>query len=105
MTPGVTIRLPDKYTGLFIAYALDMYGLNPSMLMGLSAKESFFTAVMKDTDDGSYFIVDDSSAHYSCYEDDRVSKKKSQRGVSHSFRMAFAATRTKMDLSKLKLRQ
>ncbi|KAH3731474.1 chitin binding [Pelomyxa schiedti] len=66
MTPGVTIRLPDKYLGLFLAYALDQYGLNPSMLLSLAAKESFMPVIFKEQDN-SYFIVNDPNAHYDCY--------------------------------------
>eukprot|EP01105_Mastigella_eilhardi_P027008 TRINITY_DN8095_c0_g1_i1.p1 TRINITY_DN8095_c0_g1~~TRINITY_DN8095_c0_g1_i1.p1 ORF type:complete len:660 (-),score=100.50 TRINITY_DN8095_c0_g1_i1:51-2030(-) len=65
-TPDVTIRLPDKYAGLFLAYAMDQYGLNPSMLLGLAAKESFMPVIFNENDN-SYFIVNDAKAHYDCY--------------------------------------
>jgi len=70
-TPGLTVRLPDKSVGLMLAYALDMYGLNPAMFLGLSSKESFFPALFKTTDDGTYFIVDSTRAQYDCYAPDR----------------------------------
>lgn len=43
---GVRIRLPDKYFGMFLAYSQDQYGLNPHMLLGLAAKESFGTGIL-----------------------------------------------------------
>jgi chitinase len=70
-TPGLTVRLPDKSVGLMLAYSLDMYGLNPAMFLGLSSKESFFPALFKSTDDGTYFIVDDTRAQYDCYASNR----------------------------------
>ena len=65
-TPGVTLRLPDRYFGLFLGYAMDHYGLNPGMLLGLAAKESFMPVIYL-ANDNSYFIVDDENAHYDCY--------------------------------------
>ncbi|GAB1220097.1 hypothetical protein ENUP19_0047G0156 [Entamoeba nuttalli] len=73
-TPGVAIRLPDKYYGMFLGYAMDAYGLNPGMLIGLGAKESFSFARYQATDDGSYFIVANENEHYDCYS-------SSQRGL------------------------
>ena len=66
-TPDVLIRLPDKYFGMFLGYAMDMYGLNPAMLVGLGAKESFSFARYGATDDGSLFIVKDEDEEYDCY--------------------------------------
>ncbi|ELP87298.1 chitin binding lectin, putative [Entamoeba invadens IP1] len=73
-TPGVAVRLPDKYYGLFLGYAMDAYGLNPGMLIGLGAKESFSFTRFDATDDGSYFIVEKEDEHYDCYSN-------SQRGL------------------------
>ena len=70
-TPGVSIRLPDKYYGLFLGYAMDAYGLNPAMIIGLGAKESFSFARYQATDDGSYFIVKNENEHYDCYSNDQ----------------------------------
>lgn len=66
-TPGVTLRLPDRFFGLMLAYAMDHYGLSPSMLMGLAAKETFATVIFAENDN-SLFIVDDQNAHYDCYD-------------------------------------
>lgn len=65
-TPDITMRLPDKYVGLFLGYAMDQYGLNPAMLLGLAAKESFLPVVWAAQDRG-YFIVGSDDAHYDCY--------------------------------------
>ena len=65
-TPGITMRLPDKYIGLYLGYAMDQYGLNPSMLLALAAKESFLPVIWA-SDDKSYFIVDNEDEHYNCY--------------------------------------
>jgi len=80
-TDGVTIRLPDKYFGLFLAYAMDMYGLNPSMLMGLAAKESFFGALLAADDTGSDFLVADPTTTYNCHSDTR-------QGLCHDEKLA-----------------
>lgn len=63
-TSGITSRLPDRYVGLFYAYAQDHYGLNPGMLIGLGAKESFFGVVYGQRDN-SYFVVEDETEHFS----------------------------------------
>lgn len=85
-TPGVKVKLSDKYFGMFLAYALDMfvpfyhwfqtnnificrYGLNPSMLMGLAVKESFFGALYATQDDGQLFLSD---SQYDCYAPNKV---------------------------------
>lgn len=65
-TPGVTIRLPDKFFGMALVIALDMYGLSPSMILGLAAKESFLPVIFAQDDD-SYFIVDSTAAKFNCY--------------------------------------
>lgn len=63
-TSGITVRLPDRFVGLFYAYAQDHYGLNPGMLIGLGAKESFFGVVYGDQA-SNYFVVDDETEHFS----------------------------------------
>lgn len=65
-TPDITVRLPDKYAGLFLGYAMDQYGLNPAMLLGLAAKESFMPVIWA-AQDKSYFIVSNDDEHYDCY--------------------------------------
>ncbi|KAL7716592.1 Chitin binding lectin [Entamoeba marina] len=73
-TDDVLIRLPDKYFGMFLGYAMDAYGLNPAMMIGLGAKESFSFARYGSSDDGSYFIVENDDDVYDCYS-------SSQRGL------------------------
>jgi hypothetical protein len=63
----INIRLPDKWFGMFLAYAMDEYGLNPHMLLGLAAKESFAPAVAPNTDDSRPFLADDVSKGYDLY--------------------------------------
>jgi len=66
-SPGVTVRLPDRYVGLMLAYSMDMYGINPTMMLSLSTKESFFPALFASEDDGSYFLAGNGTEKYSCY--------------------------------------
>lgn len=62
---SVNIRLPDKYFGMFLAYAMDDYGMNPHALMGLSTKESFTTAVAPNGGDSSMFLATPAGGNYS----------------------------------------
>eukprot|EP00727_Mastigamoeba_balamuthi_P013855 m51a1_g9092 putative chitinase (636) ;mRNA; f:58099-60177 len=66
-TPGVTLRLPDKWFGMFLGYAMDHYGLNPGALMGLGAKESFAGVAYKDDAEQSLFLVSDPAQSYDCF--------------------------------------
>lgn len=93
------------------------------MMLGLATKESFFPAIYKSSDDGSYFIVNNPTDTYSCYVEPRVphpdhSSQFLESFCSHSttkklatfqlhYHMAFrrdcAAMGTLMDLSKWRL--
>lgn len=65
---NVNVRLPDKIFGMFLAYAMDEYGINPHTLMGLSAKESFSTAVGPGTPgESGQFLAADVNAGYDLY--------------------------------------
>jgi len=54
---------------MWLAYSMDMYGLNPSMLLGLSSKETFTPVIYKDQDN-SYFLVSSENDHFDCYASD-----------------------------------
>lgn len=77
---NIKVRLPDKMMGMFLAYAQDQYGLNPHMLMGLAAKESFGTAV-DPSNDNSYFIVDDENDLFDCFNTDGLCTDGNRDGL------------------------
>lgn len=63
----VNVRLPDKWFGMFLAYAMDEYGLNPHALMGLSTKESFAPAVAPNSNDNRMFLAANLAEGYDLY--------------------------------------
>lgn len=59
------IRLPDSFVALFLAYALDQYGINPALVLSLMARQSGIN--IQPTKDGD-FIVHNSNAVYDCFK-------------------------------------
>lgn len=47
------LRLPDKLTAMWLAYAMDQYGVNPALLLALMAVRSGIA--LQDSDSGGYW--------------------------------------------------
>ncbi|KAI3652850.1 hypothetical protein MP228_002275 [Amoeboaphelidium protococcarum] len=64
----INVRLLDKQFGLFLAYAMDQYGMNPHAFMSLSAKESFAPAVSPNGPDAQrMFLTMNEMSLYNLY--------------------------------------
>lgn len=75
----VKVRLPDKYFGMFLAYAQDQYGICPHTMISLASKETFATALYPQKDD-SYFIVNGMEDFFDTMTNDSLFRDQNKDG-------------------------